>query len=130
MTEAADVSERNVGKVRDSTAMVVAHMCILQAGSWMQVRIPVAEHMDFVKRPKTSNDVQIKDLQQTKTKKEEEKTRVEKMIDKVLYSLRLQLDYLAWCVAVGPHIFGSLCTCLPTFSYLLFIFFLGEKGQG
>lgn len=64
---AADVSERKQGV----------------EGSWMQVHIPRQEAMDYTKRPKTSNDVQIKDLHVVKSKKEEEKSRVERMADKV-----------------------------------------------
>jgi len=54
-----------------------------QGGSWMQVRIPYPEQNSFVRRPKTSADVEIKSLAEVKDKKAEAKNRQERMEDKV-----------------------------------------------
>jgi hypothetical protein len=52
------------------------------AGSWMQVRIPFPENNNFTRRPKTAAEVEIKALANIKTKKEEEKGRLDRMRDK------------------------------------------------
>merc|ERR1719152_200890 len=54
-----------------------------QGGSWMQVHIPYPETNTFVRRPKTSADVEIKALAEVKDKKDVDKNRQDRMRDKV-----------------------------------------------